>query len=354
MTTDTLDSRQVDLHHQLRLLPRLRRYRRWSGRSRPAAGRSELPGRRDLQRLDAPGLLLAHQRVDPDARDAAVEALVRRGRALGGRRVRAPRPDLRSEGRRARRPGDPEAGRGAQDAADRRRHEGPRRLPPALLDVPRRRGPGRRPGPHDPRAGAGQLHRGRVRQDARRGALLEGHGRHRQHRDAAVGHAARRGGPLERDLLRQAHLHRPERARGRERRAAGPVPGANRRTRIRRSEGGESPYENTADAKASGKQLYERSARDATAPRRSATGRTERRSCPHRRTSRRTRLSPRPPSGGTGASIRASWASTAATRRTCIPTAMPAWRFILNDQQKWDIIYYTRDLVGAKDAEAGQ
>ncbi len=33
------------------------------------------------------------------------------------------------------------------------------------------------------------------------------------------------------------------------------------------------------------------------------------------------------------------------------PTAMPAWRFILTDEQKWDIIYYTRDLVGAKDPE---
>jgi hypothetical protein len=33
------------------------------------------------------------------------------------------------------------------------------------------------------------------------------------------------------------------------------------------------------------------------------------------------------------------------------PTAMPAWRFILTDEQKWEIIYYTRDLVGAKDPE---
>jgi len=33
------------------------------------------------------------------------------------------------------------------------------------------------------------------------------------------------------------------------------------------------------------------------------------------------------------------------------PTAMPAWRFILTDEQKWDIIYFTRDLVGAKDPE---
>ncbi len=37
------------------------------------------------------------------------------------------------------------------------------------------------------------------------------------------------------------------------------------------------------------------------------------------------------------------------------PTAMPAWRFILTDEQKWDVIYYARDLVGAVDpAEAGQ
>jgi len=35
------------------------------------------------------------------------------------------------------------------------------------------------------------------------------------------------------------------------------------------------------------------------------------------------------------------------------PTAMPAWRLILTDQQKWDIIYYARDLVGAKDEAGG-
>lgn len=35
------------------------------------------------------------------------------------------------------------------------------------------------------------------------------------------------------------------------------------------------------------------------------------------------------------------------------PTAMPAWRFILTDEQKWNIVYYTRDLVGAKDPTGG-
>jgi mono/diheme cytochrome c family protein len=35
--------------------------------------------------------------------------------------------------------------------------------------------------------------------------------------------------------------------------------------------------------------------------------------------------------------------------KTPHPTAMPAWRFILTDEQKWDIIFYARDLVGAKD-----
>jgi len=33
------------------------------------------------------------------------------------------------------------------------------------------------------------------------------------------------------------------------------------------------------------------------------------------------------------------------------PTAMPAWRYILTDEQKWDVIYYGRELVGANDAE---
>jgi mono/diheme cytochrome c family protein len=31
------------------------------------------------------------------------------------------------------------------------------------------------------------------------------------------------------------------------------------------------------------------------------------------------------------------------------PTAMPAWRFILTDEEKWDVVYYGRKLVGAKD-----
>jgi len=35
------------------------------------------------------------------------------------------------------------------------------------------------------------------------------------------------------------------------------------------------------------------------------------------------------------------------------PTAMPAWRFILTDRQKWEIIFYARDLVGAKDEAGG-
>jgi len=35
------------------------------------------------------------------------------------------------------------------------------------------------------------------------------------------------------------------------------------------------------------------------------------------------------------------------------PTAMPAWRFILTDEQKWDIVFYARDLAGAKDPQGG-
>lgn len=31
------------------------------------------------------------------------------------------------------------------------------------------------------------------------------------------------------------------------------------------------------------------------------------------------------------------------------PTAMPAWRFILTEQQKWEVVFYGRSLVGAKD-----
>lgn len=36
------------------------------------------------------------------------------------------------------------------------------------------------------------------------------------------------------------------------------------------------------------------------------------------------------------------------------PTAMPAWRYILTDEQKWDIVFYTRDLVGSPGAGGGQ
>jgi high-affinity iron transporter len=35
------------------------------------------------------------------------------------------------------------------------------------------------------------------------------------------------------------------------------------------------------------------------------------------------------------------------------PTAMPAWRFILTDQQKWNIIYYAMPMVGATPAAEG-
>lgn len=35
------------------------------------------------------------------------------------------------------------------------------------------------------------------------------------------------------------------------------------------------------------------------------------------------------------------------------PTAMPAWRFILTDEQKWAVVYYARDLVGSVDATGG-
>jgi mono/diheme cytochrome c family protein len=35
------------------------------------------------------------------------------------------------------------------------------------------------------------------------------------------------------------------------------------------------------------------------------------------------------------------------------PTAMPAWRFILTDQQKWNIIYYAMPMVGVKPAPGG-
>ena len=31
------------------------------------------------------------------------------------------------------------------------------------------------------------------------------------------------------------------------------------------------------------------------------------------------------------------------------PTAMPAWRYILTDEEKWDVVYYGRKLVSATD-----
>lgn len=34
------------------------------------------------------------------------------------------------------------------------------------------------------------------------------------------------------------------------------------------------------------------------------------------------------------------------------PTAMPAWTLILTDQEKWNVIYYARDMVKAKDSPA--
>jgi len=36
------------------------------------------------------------------------------------------------------------------------------------------------------------------------------------------------------------------------------------------------------------------------------------------------------------------------------PTAMPAWRFILTEEQKWDVVFYTRQLAGVVDAGGGQ
>jgi mono/diheme cytochrome c family protein len=35
------------------------------------------------------------------------------------------------------------------------------------------------------------------------------------------------------------------------------------------------------------------------------------------------------------------------------PTAMPAWRFILTDEQKWNVIFYTRALVNAPEPKGG-
>ncbi len=69
--------RQGHVGDELRVLPRLRRSGRRSERTGPAAGGTELPRHRDLLGVDAPGLLLARQRIHPDARDAAVEVLVR-------------------------------------------------------------------------------------------------------------------------------------------------------------------------------------------------------------------------------------------------------------------------------------
>ena len=57
-----------------------------------------------------------------------------------------------------------------------------------------------------------------------------------------------------------------------------------------------------------------------------------------------------PPTGGTGGVDQGVVGSTAA-RENLHPTAMPAWRFILTDEQKWEIVYYSRELVGAKDPE---
>ena len=36
------------------------------------------------------------------------------------------------------------------------------------------------------------------------------------------------------------------------------------------------------------------------------------------------------------------------------PTAMPAWRLILTEQQKWEVVFYARTLVGVKAAGGGQ
>ena len=104
------------------------------------------------------------------------------------------------------------------------------------------------------------------------------------------------------------------------------------------------PYLNTADARARGKVGYETYCTGCHGPEALGNGPFGEKLQAHtgepERGSRRSR---RPPSGGSGGSIRASWARP----RVAHPTAMPAWRYILTDQQKWDIVYYARALVKA-------
>ena len=114
-----------------------------------------------------------------------------------------------------------------------------------------------------------------------------------------------------------------------------------------------SPYADTPDARAAGRSSTARSARDATAPRRSAMA-------PYG-----APLMPTPANLAEDPALTspAEWwywrvdqgvvGFDGGDEKNLHPTAMPAWRFILNDQQKWNVIYYTRDLIGAKDAEAG-
>jgi mono/diheme cytochrome c family protein len=116
----------------------------------------------------------------------------------------------------------------------------------------------------------------------------------------------------------------------------------------------ESPYENTADAKASGKQLYETLCAGCHGVKALGDG-------PYG-----APLMPTPANLTEDPAVNspAEWwywrvdqgvvGFDGGDEKNLHPTAMPAWRFILNDQQKWDIVYYARDLVGAKDPGANQ
>ena len=79
-------------------------------------GAAELHRDIDLRRLGARRLLLAHQRLDSDARDAAVAHVVHARADPLGRRLRQEHADLPEPRERAGRPGDPQEGRVAQDA----------------------------------------------------------------------------------------------------------------------------------------------------------------------------------------------------------------------------------------------
>ena len=162
---------------------------------------------------------------------------------------------------------------------------------------------------------ARQLHRSpSSTTDARLRAVLEGQRGHRQHRDAAVAPAALRGGPLGRHRVHQGDVREAERARRGRRQPAG------RRTRrsTRR------PYEPTPDALERGKATYDAAVRrTATGPRRMGDGKY---GAPLMPTPANLTEEPAvtcaTPAGGTGASTRASSATTRTRiRRRCPPGA---------------------------------